>query len=74
MRDVRAFLKRNGFKKMEVNSYANDKCNVVFEQCLMPSLSHLQGKSKKAEALLVNNVPISKWFCAGNAHQMGSNS
>jgi hypothetical protein len=26
-----SFLKRNGFKKMETNSYANDECNVVFE-------------------------------------------
>lgn len=26
-----SFLKRNGFKKMEANSYANDECNVVFE-------------------------------------------
>lgn len=25
------FLKRNGFKKMEKNSYANENCNVVFE-------------------------------------------
>mgnify|MGYP003405904345 CR=1 len=26
-----AFLKLNGFKKMESNSYANSNCNVVFE-------------------------------------------
>ncbi len=26
------FLKRNGFEKMDKNSYANDRCNVVFEE------------------------------------------
>jgi hypothetical protein len=26
----KAFLKRNGFEKMETNHYANDMCGVVF--------------------------------------------
>lgn len=29
MKDVVKFLKNNGFKSMELGSYANDKCNVV---------------------------------------------
>ncbi len=29
MRAVIAFLKRNGFKRMEMGSYANENCNVV---------------------------------------------
>jgi hypothetical protein len=28
---VIAFLKLNGFDRMETNSYANDRCNVVYE-------------------------------------------
>lgn len=32
MINIRAFLKRNGFKKMEQNHYANDICGVVFEE------------------------------------------
>ena len=27
-----AFLKKNGFKKMEQNSYANEFCNIVLEK------------------------------------------
>ena len=30
-----AFLKLNGFEKMETNSYANDLCNVVFEDSFL---------------------------------------
>lgn len=29
MRTVVSFLKENGFKTMERNSYANNKCNIV---------------------------------------------
>ncbi|CAL67419.1 hypothetical protein [Christiangramia forsetii] len=29
MKDVIKFLKKNGFKNMELGSYANDLCNVV---------------------------------------------
>jgi hypothetical protein len=32
MKDVIKFLKLNGFKKIETNSYANDRCNVVLEK------------------------------------------
>jgi len=32
MNEVIGFLKRNGFERMEKNSYANDKCNVTFEE------------------------------------------
>jgi len=28
---VASFLKKNGFTRMEKNSYANDLCNVVYE-------------------------------------------
>ena len=31
MEEVIGFLKRNGFKRMEKNSYANDMCNVVIK-------------------------------------------
>jgi hypothetical protein len=29
MSAIVSFLKKNGFKRMEKNSYANDQCNVV---------------------------------------------
>ena len=32
MKGIIAFLKRNGFKRMEKNSYANELCNVVFQE------------------------------------------
>ena len=32
MKTIIGFLKRNGFERMEVNSYANDRCNVVFQE------------------------------------------
>lgn len=30
-KDIIAFLKRNGFKRMEANHYANDYCGVVYD-------------------------------------------
>ena len=32
MKDVIAFLKKNGFKRIEKNSYANNMCNVVISK------------------------------------------
>jgi hypothetical protein len=32
MKSVIGFLKRNGFKRMEKNSYANNLCNVVITE------------------------------------------
>lgn len=32
MKSVIDFLKRNGFKRMEKNSYANEMCNVVIQK------------------------------------------
>ena len=32
MNDIIWFLKKNGFKRMEKNSYANDRVNVVIEK------------------------------------------
>jgi len=31
MRDIELFLKANGFKEIESNSFANENCNVVVE-------------------------------------------
>ena len=33
--DIIRFLRKNGFKKSETNSYYNSKCNVVFMQDLI---------------------------------------
>ena len=32
MKKIEYFLKRNGFKRVDKGSYANESCNVVFEE------------------------------------------
>lgn len=35
-----SFLKRNGFNKMETNSYANELCNVVYEDGMLSVINN----------------------------------
>ncbi len=52
MEAIDSFLKRNGFKRMEKNSYANDHCNVVISE-IGYEVANNQGDTMYSENLQI---------------------
>ena len=52
MKDLIKFLVANGFKKVEKNSYANDKCNVVITK------NFYEVSNNDGETMYSNNLNI----------------